>query len=137
MSEQAHRTGKLTDSEEELLRRKREQANESPTDKILREMKEHDSRLAKTIMDSSTEDAKSLGLKGLWALVGNSSALVIQAIVLLILLFQVRGMHTEGMSQMQRINDATLNVVEKNTKALDSLSDEIRWMRMNKNGKTP
>lgn len=127
-------SGPLTDSEEEMLARKRAQDNETPSEKGLREIREFNAQLAGKIMESSTEDAKSLGLKGLWALVGNSSALVIQAVVLLILLFQVRGMHTESLSQLSQINESTLRVVDKNSKALEELAGEIRWLRSAKKG---
>src|SRR4051812_38749144 len=47
--------------------------------------------------------AGSLGLKGLWAAVGNASAVVVIAVVMFLLLDQVKGMHTEGMATLREL----------------------------------
>lgn len=78
-----------------------------------------------------------MGLTGLWALVGNSTGMLIVSVVLFMAIFQVERMHNEAMitfkemSMQEResnrsINEQTRSVVEQNTKAIRALTDEIR-----------
>lgn len=78
----------------------------------------------------------SMGLKGLWAQIGNSTAMVVITVVLFIAIFQVSRMHTEGMEVLQKlheqerefnreVHDSLRRVVEKNTIALNKLAEEL------------
>jgi hypothetical protein len=78
-----------------------------------------------------------MGLSGIWALVGNSTAMVIVAVVLFMAIFQVKAMHNEAMGLFREIHAAEREmnkdnqlemrrVIEQNTVALKELVIEIR-----------
>lgn len=91
-----------------------------------------------------------MGLQGLWALVGNSTAMCIVAVVLFISIFQLQKMHSEGMGVLkelhnqerdhnkeERINnrlagEAMARIIDRNTLAIESLTTEIRKNRSGK-----
>ena len=75
----------------------------------------------------------SMGLRGLWALVGNSTAMVVIAVAMLLTMFAAWSMHREGMSTLQGINKQNMElmgrVIDRNSAALDALSKEIHALR--------
>jgi hypothetical protein len=79
----------------------------------------------------------SLGLRGMWALIANSSAVVVQTVFLFILIFSLNTMHREAMLLMESVvtqerlsHQHTIQrlerVVEDNTRAMQHLAGEIR-----------
>lgn len=90
-------------------------------------------------MEDSVEKYGSLGLKGLWALIGNSTAMVVVAVLLFVAIFQVRSMHSEGMNLMERLYyghgamlERNTNAVDKCERAIETLASEIKWLRQHK-----
>lgn len=81
---------------------------------------------------SPTENG-SMGLRGLWALVGNSTAMVVIAVSMLLAMYGAWTMHREAMSTMERMNQQNLDsmgkVIDRNTNALDALAKEIHALR--------
>ena len=85
-------------------------------------------------------EAGGMGLRGLWALVGNSTAMVVIAVSMLLTMWAAWSMHESGMAAMKEMNDrayetsqrqidAMGRVIDRNTSALDSLTREIHLMR--------
>lgn len=89
------------------------------------------------------EEAKagwSMGLRGFWALVGNSTALVVVNIVMFMALFEVKSVHRDGMATLDKMmeqshrfyerSQSELNrTLERNTIALEGLTSELRSLR--------
>ena len=82
----------------------------------------------------------AMGLSGIWALIGNSTAMVLVAVLLFAALWQVRTMHNEGMTILQTMyahqretdkqtHERLGKIIEGNSAAISKLTDEIRWLR--------
>ena len=82
----------------------------------------------------------NMGLRGLWALVGNSTAMVVIAVAMLLTMYAAWSMHQSGMSAMKEMNDRAFEVsqrqadtltrvVDRNTDALGQLTREIHLLR--------
>lgn len=85
----------------------------------------------------------SMGLRGLWALVGNSTAMVVIAASMLLTMGAAWSMHQSGMEAMREMNDRAFDVsqrqldamgrvIDRNTAALEQLTREIHMMRAGK-----
>jgi hypothetical protein len=81
--------------------------------------------------------AGSMGLRGLWALVGNSTAMCLVAVIAFLCLFQLQRMHEESIGTLRELHvqerqfnlqalGQLRDVVDKNTGAIDTLAREIR-----------
>lgn len=86
--------------------------------------------------DPVASESGNMGLRGWWALVGNSTAMTLIAVSMFLFGFAAWSMHKDGMKQMKDINDLAWKntesmgkVVDRNTDALDRLTREIHMMR--------
>lgn len=74
-----------------------------------------------------------MGLKGMWAMIGNSTAMTLLAIVLFMMISQVRAMHQEGIVTLKQILDIQLQqqhqVIKENTAAVRELIIEVKALR--------
>lgn len=77
--------------------------------------------------------AGSMGLKGIWALVGNSTAMVILAVVLFYTMHEVQALHREGIATMRDLLTGTVanqnRVILDNTTAIRDLAHEVQLLR--------
>lgn len=82
----------------------------------------------------------SMGLSGMWGLIGNSTSMLVVAVVLFVSIYQIHGMHREGMAMMERLHNqerefnretqrSQRDVIQKNTDAMGLLAKEIRELR--------
>lgn len=89
---------------------------------------------------NANANGASMGMKGIMAQWAQAGAMGVVAIVLFVVLFQVQGMHKEGVGTLERlINSERENQkwilqqlqksMDNNTSAVNSLADEIRWLR--------
>lgn len=90
--------------------------------------------LARTDVESPA--VGSLGLRGVWALIANSSAVVLIAVALAVVSWAAWSMHNQDRGDLLRLmdrgfkqNDALQLVIERNTGALQSLAKEIHALR--------
>jgi hypothetical protein len=79
----------------------------------------------------------NMGLRGVWALVANSSAMVVVTVVLFLCLWQVSRMHNEGMLILQKMQaedressrqfqTSMTRALDKQTAAIEALTTELR-----------
>jgi len=75
----------------------------------------------------------SMGLRGLFAAVNNTTAMAVVCVALFLSGFGAWMMHKDAMQAMERMNRQNLEsmgkVVDRNTAALDALAKEIHALR--------
>jgi hypothetical protein len=85
-------------------------------------------------MELNIASGTSMGLKGVWALVGNSTAMVALAIVMFIMINQVMTMHHEGIATLRAILDVQTKdqatTIRDNTNAVRDLANEVKALRV-------
>lgn len=75
-----------------------------------------------------------MGLKGLWALIGNGTAMVALAIVLFLALGQVRAMHEEGITTLKQLvldqREVERSYIRDQIRSNTELKEEMAKLRM-------
>lgn len=90
--------------------------------------------------------AGSMGLSGIFATVGNATAMVIIAGLLILVLWHVKDAHREGIDTLREMivsdraahrleREALGRIVDKNSEAMLSLANEVRLSRLSRESK--
>lgn len=69
--------------------------------------------MSRAAIRSETAQAGSMGLSGLWSLVGNASAMVVVAVMLFLVFGQLKDMHKGNVESHEKLNKMTLEHAEK------------------------
>ena len=95
---------------------------------------------AKDLTGACSAERGAMGLRGLFAQLGNSTWMVAGAVLLFLMFFFLQHMHAEDIGTLRELhvqehdfNRQTLSglsaVIERNSTALDALTTEIRKLR--------